>query len=370
MLADPIASLESPNGSLVSLYVDRPSPGGLSALITDLLKPVREAAEERGRPVEKSVAADVRRIRELTDRMEAETAPSYAIFASNADGIFMVEALTHSVPNASDLGPRPYLRPLRAAPRPFRAGVLVADRALARIFVLAGDLVEEVGDPIRADLGKSNYGGFTGYEEYTVRRRSEEETHKMWREASDRLMSVHRDRALDFLAIGTHDETVEDIARMLHPYLAALYRAPFVATPQTITVPMLRAELADIASSVRRRRQSAVAGRVCDTAWSGGLAVLGLQPTIEAANVQAIDVLVVAGSFTRTGTICNVCGHLSRLMGACPVCGNQVFAVDDLVSAIMDATVASGGHVHQVSVASPLDVEGIGALTRFPLPSG
>ena len=189
----------------------------------------------------------------------------------------------------------------------------------------------------------------------------------MWKEASDRLMTIHQDRPLDFLAIGTHDETVEDIARVLHPYLASLYRAPFVASPQTITVPMLKAELADVTSSVRRRRQSAVAGRVCDTAWSGGLAVLGLQRTMDAANAQAIDTLVVAGSFTRSGMICNECGHLTRDGSACPVCGAHLFPVDDLVSAIMDATVAAGGRVHQVTVASPLDVEGIGALTRFPV---
>jgi hypothetical protein len=34
----------------------------------------------------------------------------------------------------------------------------------------------------------------------------------------------------------------------------------------------------------------------------------------------------------------------------------------------MDATVAAGGNVFQLTVASPLDREGVGALTRFPVP--
>jgi hypothetical protein len=49
------------------------------------------------------------------------------------------------------------------------------------------------------------------------------------------------------------------------------------------------------------------------------------------------------------------------------MCGAPTFAVDDVVASVMDATVSAGGRVQQIDVASPLDVEGIGALTRFPV---
>jgi hypothetical protein len=42
-----------------------------------------------------------------------------------------------------------------------------------------------------------------------------------------------------------------------------------------------------------------------------------------------------------------------------------MFPVEDVVAAAMDATVGSGGTVHQIEVASPLDVDGVGVLTRF-----
>jgi hypothetical protein len=116
---------------------------------------------------------------------------------------------------------------------------------------------------------------------------------------------------------------------------------------------------------IHRHRQEALAGRVCDTAWSGGNAVLGLSATLEAANAQAIDVLAVAGPFTRSGAMCSQCAHLSRDADSCLICGAPTFSVDDIVAAVMEATVSSGGRVHQIGVASPLDIEGIGALTRF-----
>ena len=180
-------------------------------------------------------------------------------------------------------------------------------------------------------------------------------------------MEAHQERPVDYLAIGGHDETVDEIGRALHPYLARLFRATFTAAPQSLTPAALRAEIADLDQLVRRNRQGAVAGRVCDTAWSGGNAVLGLSQTLDASNAQAIDTLVVAGPFRRSGSICNECGHLARSGTECPVCGSAMFGVDDIVAAVMDATVAAGGKVHQIVVASPLDSDGIGALTRFSL---
>ena len=106
---------------------------------------------------------------------------------------------------------------------------------------------------------------------------------------------------------------------------------------------------------------------MCDTGWSGGNAVLGLSAVLDAANNQAIDTLVVAGPFTREGAICDSCGYLDRTGTTCPVCEAPLFAVDDIVAAAMDATVTAGGEVSQIVVASPLDVEGVGALTRFPV---
>lgn len=369
MTSDPIADLRSPSGSLISVYVDRPSPGGFGALLSDLVKPVREQSQALDRHVQKSVRADADRIHDLAGRLEVEAAPAYAIFASNLDDLFLLEPLAHPTRNVSTLGPRPYLRPLRAAPRSLRSGIVVADRTLARTFVGFEGLIQELGDAAGADIRKSNYGGFSGYEEQGVRAHADEVTARLWKEAGWRLLEEHLDRPFDYVTIGGYEETVEGIARSLHPYLKRLPRARFIANPHSIRLTALRAEMVVHDVEVRRHRQEALAGRVCDTAWSGGNAVLGLSATLEAANAQAIDILAVAGPFTRSGTICSQCAHLSRDGEACSMCDVPTFAVDDIVAAVMDAAVSSGGRVHQIDVASPLDVEGIGALTRFSIPA-
>ncbi len=364
---DRIAGLRSRSGSLISVYAARPSPGGFAALLSELVKPIRERSESLDRRVQKSIRADTERIHDLADQLEIDAAPGYAIFASEMDNTFVLEPLDYPAPNISTIGPRPYLRPLRASPRSLRCGIMLADRALARTFVAVEAHIEEIESQIDADLGNRKWGGFAGYEEHTVRARAEEVTTKVWREAGERLLDRHKDRPFDYLAIGSHDETIDEIARTLHPYLARLPSTTFTANPQTMTLANLRSQVASMHAEMRRNRQEALAGRVCDTAWSGGNALLGLQEVIGAANTQAIDTLVVAGQFTRPGAICDNCGHLTREGGSCPVCGRELFAVDDIVGAIMDATVAGGGKVFQIDVASPLDRQGVGALTRFPV---
>ncbi len=367
MVGDPIAGLSSPTGALVSVYLNRPSPGGFSALITDTLRALREQAPQLPRSVQKSLRRDGERISDLANRLETETAPAYAVFASSDDDIFLVEALTHSVKSQASIGPAPYLRPLRAAPRPLRAGVLVADQTVARVFVSRGGHIDELGPPIRADIGKPNYGGFGGYSEHTVRSRAGEVSARLWKDAANVLLAEHQRQPFDFMVVGSRDEISEEIVSQLHPYLADLYRAYVVLAPRDLTTSRLGSEIKPLLAEVRVNRQAALAGRVLDTAWSGGQGVLGLNKTIEAANAQAVDTLVVAGWFTRSGVVCSVCGALGRLGPKCETCGEKVHDVDDIVSEVMDRVVAAGGSVNQIQVASPLDVEGVGAITRYPV---
>lgn len=364
MEGDRIAGLRSARGSLISVYVSRPSPGGFAALLSDLVKPLRDDTAGLDRGFQKSVRADSERIRGLAEDLELESAPGYAIFASNLDDTFVLEPLDHPTPNISTIGPRPYLRPLRASPRAMRAGAVVADHVRARTFVAMGGIVDEIAD-LEVELPTGSPGGFAGYDEHTVRGRADEMTSKLWRDAGETLLERHHQRPLDYLVVGSHFELIEEIARTLHPYLSRLPRVILTTSPTKLDITTLRAELIQADHGVRRDRQEALAGRVCDTVWSGGNAVLGLQDAIDAANTHAIDTLVVAGEFVRPGVVCESCGYLSRTGDQCPVCSAETFYVDDVVAALMDSVVASGGRVSQIEVASPLDTEGVGALTRF-----
>ncbi len=367
MIVDPIANLKSPEGSLVSIYLDRPSPGGFPALITDLGRVARSEVATKSRALQKSVDADLARLRDLADRFEAEVAPAYALFASSLNGIWELQALPQPTSPVAVVGARPYLRPLRAVPRPIRTAIVVADRSQARLFVGFDGELEEIEPPIAAEIGKSNFGGFAGYDEHGVRARAQDVASRLWRTAGDKLLERHLEAPFDLLLIGGLSESLEDIRSELHPYLADLPFAAFPATPTDISIPRLKEEMRDQRLAYRRDRESALVDGLLALAAQGNRGLIGLPACVAAVNAQAVADLVVAGEFTRPGVVCPQCGFMDRSGTICTICGTGFHEVRDLVSAMMDSTVASGGRVHQLTIGSALDSHGIGVIARFEL---
>ena len=93
--------------------------------------------------------------------------------------------------------------------------------------------------------------------------------------------------------------------------------------------------------------------------------MLGLRGVLEAVNGGAVDHLVVAGRFIRDGVRCPTCNRLDRNGGRCSACGSETTRIDDIVDAAIEQVLRTGGRTDQISVASSLDVHGVGALVRF-----
>lgn len=359
-MTDPIAKLHSPGGTLISLFVNRRPPATRAALV-DLCKVL--PAEVNGR----SMRADRERILGTVDRIDSDTAPAVAIFASEQDGIFEFLPLTDRVEEMVTVGPRPYLRPLRAVPRPMRVGVLVADSSRARTYLVSGGTLTDLGDELTVDRGKDNYGGFAGYEEQRIRSRAEEQSIQLWRQAGRRLLEAHQDHPLELVVLAGHDEMFDGMHSQLHSYLRSVDQARIVVDPHTLTrAELLEAVEREVDEARQRRAQELVEQLVGDVE-AGNSAVAGLAPVLEACNAHAVELLVVSGPFAKPGVLCDNCGYLARTGAQCPVCGQATFLLDDVVSAAMDATVEAGGRVEVVSVASRLDAFGVGARLRFPI---
>lgn len=363
-MIDPITKLHSPVGALLSVYVNRRPPATRAAIV-DLLKPLRRAGLSR--ELDKSVRADSERIVDLASRIESDAAPAVAVFASHTDRIFETFPLAETVDEYAGVGPRPYLRPLRAQRRPMRVGVLVADSTRARTYVLSGGGLHEVGDVLETDRGKDNYGGFAGYDEHHVRSRADDVSAALWKRAGRRLLDAHQDLPFEMMVIAGHDETFDVISEHLHAYLQQLPQARLVFDPNALTPTELMAAVTAQATAQGRSREMSLLDRLSSELGRGGLAVAGVVDTLAACNAHAVEHLLVAGPFAKPGVVCDGCGWLGRSADDCPVCAAATFSIDDVVGAAMDAAVDTGAKVDVVSVAGPLDAVGVGALLRFRL---
>lgn len=358
-MIDPIAKLHSPSGALLSVYVNR-RPAATRAVLMDLLKPYRAVDH----PAAKHVRADIDKVLAQADRIESDPAPAVAVFASSADGIFEYSPLPDRVAAAATIGPRPYLRPLRALPRPLRIGVMLADSSHARTYLSTGGALHDLDD-LSVERGKDNYGGFAGYQEKRIRSRAEELSHGLWKKAGKSILESHVDDPLDLVVLAGHGEVFEEIHSQLHPYLQGLPRGNLVVDPNALTPGELAKGVAGLAAEERRRRQVELLDELQSQLGRGGQAIAGLAGVLKASNAHAVERLVVAGPFSKPGVMCDDCGWLSRSGEDCPVCSAPTFAVDDVVASALEAVVEAGGKVDVVETASRLDVHGIGALLRF-----
>lgn len=358
---DTIAGLRSPNGSLLSLYV-RQGPG-LSARVADLLKPIRQAVETADRAVYLSVREDSRLIGELTDRMGRDPAAGFAVFAAHGDGLFEVVPLATLETDSASLGFRPNLRPLRTMRSPLHGVAVVWERSHADLYEWReGEMVPLGG--VESDLGKSNFGGFKGFEEHRVRRHSEEEIARMLSAVNDRLLQLHQSGNLDFLLAASHQPDLEMLSPHLHDYLQRLPRVTVVVDPHTLTEAQLTAHLREAESEVYRRHDLELATAVLEAEHGPIPGALGVAAVLAATNVKAVDHLVVCGDYAKPGVECLECGWLGR-SGVCGVCRNSTVEIDDIVGRMIEAVIEAGGEVSSVGVATRLDAHGCGALLRF-----
>lgn len=364
----PLAALHSPAGRLVSVYLSKPPGPSAAAALSDLLKPLRAAADGMDRAGAKSLRADCDRIHDLAPRLDADPAPAAAVFASAEDGIFEYLPLTVPVWDHASVGHRPYLRPLRAVPPPLHSAVAVVERQRVRLYRARDGEVEQLAE-LGADLGKPNYGGFHGYEERSARSHAEAETTHLLRRAAAALAEEHQRRPFDLLAIGGHEETAGDLVPHLHPYLRSLEIATFVVDPGSLTLSAVREKASELAEEVRRHREVAQVEAVATALASGERAVAGSLPVVEAVNARAVDLLVVAGTFTKPGWACASCRWLSRTEDTCAMCGERMSDTEDVLAAAAEQVLDSGGRFLQTTVASPLDAPGVAATLRFPLPA-
>jgi hypothetical protein len=361
---DSIAGLRSPEGSLISLYVDQ-GPG-LSARVTDLLKPIRERSEQGPRNQMLSVRADAERLSSLTVKMARDPAAGFAVFAAGGDGILEVVPLSKGVGDVAVLGIHPYVRPLRVMRAPLHGVAVVMERSMVDIYELVDDGL--VGPQrMESDQGKRNWGGFRGFDEVNVRQHAEEEVGHMLKAAAEWMFRRHQEASFDFVALGGHHSTFEAMVPHLHPYLAQLPRHTFVVDPNTLTSAEVLANLRNGAEASHHRHDEELVGSLIEAPHRGAAAALGTPSVLAGVNLKAVEHLVISGPFAKPGVECLSCGWLARSGDRCSSCQQPLVEVDDVFGPAIERVLEASGQVTQVLTASPLDTYGAGALLRFPI---
>jgi peptide chain release factor subunit 1 len=364
-----LAGIDTRPHPTVSVYLalDQGRDARLAAL-SQLCKAEEQLTGGNGRSAQWSLAApDLERITRYVEEMPQGPERGLAVFACQPAGLFTAHSLPVVVPNLLELGPTPYIRPLAALAGDHSPSLAVLlDRKRARFFEgRLGQLAERRDLELALESPAGERDGDRGRAGDKRAVRNGEAASRFYREVAGALLDLFSRGGFQELYLGGARGAVEGLTQALHPYLAERLGGEF-ALEAGAPAAEVAAQVARLQPAARRGRQERLLARLSDNLGPGGQAATGLNQVLAALHRGQVHTLFVRRGYTAAGGSCPDCGRLRHVDGECPLCGQEMTPVADVVNLALAQALASGASLEQIEGASPLDeLEGIAALLRY-----
>jgi hypothetical protein len=303
----------------------------------------------------------------LSEELDPEV-HAVAVYASEGDDLW--ETHTFRTPfdeNRLVVGPVPHLYPLvKLADQSPLYAVCVADVHEARIVVCGlGEVLTEEDFEAPEPIDRTRVASWA---EVRYQARIEDHIQKHAREIVDRLARIVESREVDYVILGGDDLILGELRRYLTPPIRdKLIDEEHIAI-HTARHEILRRTI-DVVRDIEVRDGRRLADTALDRYRAGGLATIGLDPTIEALNREQVDRLLMTEALNgEVGWQCPDCRVLGRRPNPelCPFCGSPMPEEIDLREAMVRRAERTGRRVEIVEGHTELEaLEGVGALLRY-----
>ncbi len=303
----------------------------------------------------------------LADELES-SARSAAIYACAAEDLWEAHAFRAEF-DAPRLvvGPVPHIYPLvKLADQAPRYAVCVANSHAARVVVCGlGGVLSEQDFLAPEPIDRTRVAGWA---EVRYQSRIDDHMAKNAREIVEKLTAIATAQEVDYVILAGDEPFLSELRNHLTPAIRKL-----LIDTEHIPLETNAREILERTIDVVRRTEVEDSRRLADTVMdrfrAGGLAVAGLGPTIEALNVESVDVLLLHTAFDgQSGWQCSQCRVLGRAPAprACPFCEEPVPEPIDLREAMVRRAERVGRSVEIVEEHEELAaLDGVGATLRY-----
>jgi peptide chain release factor subunit 1 len=265
-----------------------------------------------------------------------------------------------------------YLRPLLETLDEYeRYGVILADRAQARLFTVHLGEIEEHSEsfaPGEVKIFKAP-GRDHIRSDMRFQRKADQYAHRHLKRVAELAVEMAESHAFDRLMLAGPVEATSKLHQLLpkrwQSRVVASLDLPVEADKHTV----LAATLGAGEEAERNGEVTLVEELISDAARAEQRAVTGLDATLRALRQGRIWRLVYADGFAVSGGQCANCAMLfEERPESCPYCGAAVWPIEDLVEQAAQRVVLSGGKIEQVRgeiVERLRGAGGIGASLKF-----
>jgi peptide chain release factor subunit 1 len=312
-----------------------------------------------------SVARDLQRIEAyVRGGIDRSTTRGLAIFSCSAHDFWRVVTLPVPVHSRVVINDAPAVSQLESVTQGFdRFAVLLADRQRARILVFHfGELVDHSE---LLDERPRDEDGHGHLDRGDAAARSDAQVAAHLRRAAEVAFTMFQGPGFEHLTLGGPDPVVRSLETSLHPYLQRRLCGR-IAVGVPAGMGEIREAVLDVEREVERQREAEAVARLRQAVASGQRATVGLATVLAAVGEHRVDRLLVSAGYAEAGWSCRGCGHLGLVGRICPICGDGLVPVDDIVEQAVERALAQSCQV-EICVDNPdLDVLGrIGALLRY-----
>jgi len=302
----------------------------------------------------------------LRTQLDRHGVRGLAMFSCAAKGLWKVFPLPVPVANRISVNQSPAVGPLEAILHDLEPlGVLLLDRQRARMFVFHfGEVIErsELFEALPRDYDRRDDAsrGSREREQHHV----DELTQQHYRHSAGAVFQLFQDKGFGRLTVGATDEVYAAIEHELHPYLRQRLAPRMHVSVSASETDIAKAAM-EVERLVERERETTMVAKLRDAIGSGSKGVSGLGPVLGALSERRVATLLVSNGFAEPGWS-YPCGALAIRGPKCPLDGQEMERVDDVVSDAVDAALLEGAQIVTCEANADLDVlNRIGAILRY-----
>lgn len=266
---------------------------------------------------------------------------------------------------------RPYVRPLAEAFDEYeRYGVILTDKAQARLFIVFLEQIEEHQEAFAEASVRhiKNTGSDHGWSQMNIQRKADEHARWHLKNVSDLIGDLAARYELDRLVLAgptvVTSELFSLLPKRLRQRVVDIVALPVEAKPHEV----LRETLA-IEEKVERAVEVEMVEELVTASAKNERAVLGVSPTLEAVQEGRIWKLLYADGSDLHGSECRQCQVLfPEGKKRCPYCKGLLSKVEDLPERLVSMVLNTGGRAELVREQAARQLSengGVGAFLRY-----
>jgi len=257
----------------------------------------------------------------IKDAIKSERGKTLAVFASHKYNILKSISLPIALHNSLVVDTSPYIRPLARLHDEFEDYTLVVlDSHQAKIFSISLGSVENEKRLSEDIMNKHKKGGWSQQRFQRLRKGA---IHRFYTEVLEKLESMEPERII-LAGPGTAKQHFMDV-------LPQQLQQKVISTIDS-SVDDVQGLLSSSITAMRDHEQQqadALVEQIKSEVFKEGLAVYGLEETLQAAQQGKIDVLVIEKDYKLKGCICEHCQLIKAgPIKDCPICGGPTSEAD------------------------------------------